>query len=89
MAADFTEEFVDVGGVRIHMLKGGSGDPLVIFHGSGGNSGWLRYVQELAGHYTVYFAPHDHVYRTSGLLLFGGRWRGERDSGGDAEEPGP
>ena len=58
MAADFTEEFVDVGGIGVHMLKGGSGDPLVLFHGSGGSSGWLRYVQELAGRYTVYLPSH-------------------------------
>ena len=58
MAAGFTEEFVDVGGSKVHLLKGGSGEPLVLLHGAGGNSGWLRYVQELADQFTVYLPSH-------------------------------
>ena len=58
MAAGFTEEFVDVGGTKVHLLKGGSGEPLLLLHGSGGNEGWLRYVQALADRYTVYFPSH-------------------------------
>jgi len=58
MVADFTEEFVDVGGSRIQMLKGGSGEPLLLLHGAGGNAGWLRYVQALAGRFTVYAPSH-------------------------------
>ena len=54
MGAAFTEEFVEVAGSKIHLMKGGSGDPLLILHGAGGNSGWNRYAQELADHYTVY-----------------------------------
>ena len=58
MAATFTEEFVEVAGSQIHLMKGGSGDPLLILHGAGGNPGWIRYVQELAEHYTVYIPSH-------------------------------
>lgn len=58
MAAGFTEEFVDVGGSKLHVLKGGSGDPLVLLHGAGGNSGWLHYVQKLADRFTVYLPSH-------------------------------
>ena len=58
MAAGFTEEFVEVGGSRVHMLKGGSGEPLLLLHGAGGNSGWLRYVQALADQFTVYVPSH-------------------------------
>ena len=54
----FTEEIVDVGGVGVHTLKGGSGDPLLLLHGAGGNSGWLRSVDALAEHYTVYYPSH-------------------------------
>ncbi|MFQ6027146.1 MAG: alpha/beta fold hydrolase [Dehalococcoidia bacterium] len=58
MAATFNEEFVDVGGTKVQLLKGGSGDPLLIFHGAGGNSGWLRYVQALSDRFTVYYPSH-------------------------------
>ena len=58
MAADFTEDFADVGGSRIQVLKGGSGEPLLLLHGASGNAGWLRYVQALADHFTVYAPSH-------------------------------
>lgn len=58
MTTDFTEEFVDVGNSRIHVLKGGSGDPLLWLHGGAGSEGWLRYAQALADHYTLYIPSH-------------------------------
>ncbi len=58
MAEGFTEETVDVGGSKMHMLKGGSGEPLLLLHGTGGNAGWLRYVQALADRFTVYAPSH-------------------------------
>ena len=58
MVTEFTEKIVEVGGNKVQILTGGSGDPLVLFHGAGGNSGWLRYVQALADQYTVYLPSH-------------------------------
>ena len=58
MTAEFTEEFVQVGDSRIRLFKGGSGEPLLIFHGAEGNQGWLRYVQALSDHFTVYLPCH-------------------------------
>jgi pimeloyl-ACP methyl ester carboxylesterase len=58
MTAVFTEELIDVGGAKLQLLKGGSGEPLLLLHGAGGNPGWIRYVQDLAEHYTVYFPSH-------------------------------
>ncbi len=54
----FTEEIVDVGGTKVHTLKGGSGEPLLLLHGAGGNRGWLRSVDALAEKYTVYYPSH-------------------------------
>lgn len=58
MASNFTEEFVDVGGSKLQLLKGGSGDPLLLLHGAGGSRGWLRYAQNLADRFTVYLPSH-------------------------------
>ena len=58
MAAAFTEEFVEVAGSKIPLMKGGSGDPLLVLHAAGGNPGWIRYAQALADHYTVYIPSH-------------------------------
>ncbi len=54
----FTEEMVDVGGTKVHTLKGGSGEPLLLLHGAGGNNGWLRFADALAENYTVYYPSH-------------------------------
>jgi pimeloyl-ACP methyl ester carboxylesterase len=54
----FTEEVVDVGGTKVHTLKGGSGEPLLLLHGAGGNNGWLKFVDALAEKYTVIYPSH-------------------------------
>jgi len=52
------EAFVNVGGVQIRLLKGGSGAPLLVLHGTEGSLGWRRYIQALADHFTVYLPSH-------------------------------
>lgn len=61
----YTEEIVEVGGAQVHTLKGGSGEPLLLLHGAGGNSGWLRYVDALAERYTVYYPSHPGYGRSN------------------------
>ena len=56
--ANWTEESIEVAGVRIEMLKGGSGDPLLVLHGAGGNPGWLQYHDGLAEHFQVLVPSH-------------------------------
>jgi pimeloyl-ACP methyl ester carboxylesterase len=58
MALGLTEEFVVIGGNKLHMMKGGTGDPLLILHGAGGNRGWLSYVKDLSNKFTVYLPTH-------------------------------
>ena len=54
----WTREMVDVGGTRVQMVKGGSGDPLLLLHGEMGHSGWLRFHEALAQDYTLYIPSH-------------------------------
>lgn len=58
MAPNFTEEFVQVGGVKIQLFKGGSGEPLLLLHGAGGNRGPTMTAKALAESYTVYMPSH-------------------------------
>ena len=58
MPAGVQEAFVDVGGAQIRLLKGGSGVPLLVLHGTEGSLGWRRYAQVLAEHFTVYLPSH-------------------------------
>ena len=37
--ANFTEETISVAGSNLQVFKGGTGDPLLVLHGAGGNSG--------------------------------------------------
>jgi len=51
---DRQEKVVNVGGADIHLLKGGQGKPLVIFHGVEGSFGWCAYQRSLAQQCTVH-----------------------------------
>ena len=52
--ATFTEERLQVAGAEMLVLKGGSGDPLLVLHDEMGQPGWLQLHEELASNYTVY-----------------------------------
>ena len=52
--AEHTEQFVPVGGAKIHYHKGGSGRPLVLLHGIHGDLGWCQHHKLLAENFTVY-----------------------------------
>lgn len=53
-SASITEETIAVAGAEMQVLKGGSGDPLLILHDELGQPGWLQVHEELARNYTVY-----------------------------------
>jgi len=49
-----TETFVQLGGSKVQLLKGGSGDPVVVLHQDVGNFGWLPFHEELSKKFTVF-----------------------------------
>ncbi len=52
------EEFVEVGGSKLHLLKGGDGPPLLFLHSIEGNLGWLPWIEEVSKSATVYAPTH-------------------------------
>ena len=49
----WTQERVEVAGAEMQILRGGSGDPLLILHDEMGQPGWLQIHEELAKNYSV------------------------------------
>jgi pimeloyl-ACP methyl ester carboxylesterase len=52
--ANYTEERIQAAGAEMQMLKGGSGEALLVLHDEMGQPGWLQVHEELAKNYTVY-----------------------------------
>jgi pimeloyl-ACP methyl ester carboxylesterase len=57
-AETWTEEIVEVGGTSLQLVKGGTGEPLLLLHDELGHPGWLRFHESLAQHYTLYIPSH-------------------------------
>jgi len=55
---DHHEEFIGVRGIRIKVLRGGSGAPLLYLHGAGGAGVWLPFFDLLAKDFTVLAPVH-------------------------------
>jgi len=53
-----TEETVEVGFGKVHLMQGGQGNPLLIFQDDIGSPGWLPFYEALAQHVTVYVPHH-------------------------------
>ncbi len=52
------EEFVEVGGAKVHLVRGGDGPPLLFLHSIEGNLGWLPWMEEVSKSSTVYAPTH-------------------------------
>ncbi len=53
-----TEEVIAAAGVQMHVVKGGSGSPVVILHDEMGHPGWLPFHDALAQTHTVNLPLH-------------------------------
>jgi pimeloyl-ACP methyl ester carboxylesterase len=53
-----TEESVEVASGKIHFMKGGQGDSLLVLHDDVGSPGWLPFYATLAESFTVYVPSH-------------------------------
>ena len=54
----WTGETVEVAGTKLRLVKGGTGEPLLILHDEMGHPGWLRFHEALAQHNTLYMPSH-------------------------------
>jgi pimeloyl-ACP methyl ester carboxylesterase len=52
------EEFRQMGGARIQLLRGGQGPPLLFLHGAAGGGLWLPFLEGLARRFSVYAPAH-------------------------------
>ena len=56
--AEHNETKVTLHGCTIHVLRGGSGEPLVYLHGSGGGGLWLPWMEDLARRFQLTVPEH-------------------------------
>jgi pimeloyl-ACP methyl ester carboxylesterase len=54
-----TEEFLELAGGRVHLLRGGTGEPVLFLHAAGGAGAWLPFHSQLAAAGFSVIAP-DH-----------------------------
>jgi pimeloyl-ACP methyl ester carboxylesterase len=57
-ASDVSEQTVQVGETELHLLRGGSGRPVLVLHGLEGPEGWLAFHESLAANARVYAPDH-------------------------------
>lgn len=53
-AATWTESQVEAAGAKLQLIRGGTGDPLLVLHDEMGYAGWLRAYEALAQRHTLF-----------------------------------
>ena len=53
-----TEEYREIGGAKIQLLKGGDGPPLLFLHGATGGGMWFPFLDGLAERFSVFAPAH-------------------------------
>ena len=56
--ADCTETKVDIRGCKVHLRRGGSGEPMLFLHGASGVAGWIPTFQALSDSYDLMVPDH-------------------------------
>lgn len=56
--ASWSDTIVDAAGTQLHLVQGGSGEPLLILHDEMGYVGWQRFHAELAHQFQLYVPKH-------------------------------
>jgi len=57
-SATWTEEMIELAGTSVQMVKGGTGEPLLVLHDEMGHPGWLRFHEALSQKFTLYIPSH-------------------------------
>ena len=58
MASTPTQEFLELDGGRVHLLRGGSGEPVLFLHAAGGAGEWHEFHALLSEHFDVIAPDH-------------------------------
>jgi pimeloyl-ACP methyl ester carboxylesterase len=56
-----------VGGTRVKLLRGGSGEPLLYLHSAGGETLWMPFHDELSKHFELFAPAHPGFDSSEGL----------------------
>ena len=57
-SASWTAAIIEAAGLKIELVKGGEGPPLLVLHDELGHPGWLQYHDALARQYTLHIPSH-------------------------------
>lgn len=63
----WSEVIVEAAGIKLQLIKGGTGEPLLMLHDELGHPGWLRFHTALAQHFTLYVPYHPGYGKSDAL----------------------